>query len=69
MNRYTFIVLLTGLCLLPQTIFAQPKRIGYNNQQIYLNGINLAWINYSNDVGRGVPTDTSTFGNILPASS
>jgi hypothetical protein len=43
---------------------AQPKRIGYNHQQLFLSGANLAWINFANDIGPG-PTDTATFGGIL----
>ena len=45
--------------------FSQPPdRVPYNSQQLFLNGANLAWMNFSNDIGPGL-TDTATFGDIL----
>jgi hypothetical protein len=65
MNRYTALLLGIAFLLLSQSLPAQPKRIGYNNQQLYLSGLNIAWINYDNDVGSSIPTDTVEFTNIF----
>ena len=43
---------------------AQPKRITYNNQQLFLSGANLAWMNFANDLSPA-PFDTVTFGGTL----
>jgi hypothetical protein len=42
------------------------NRINYNNQQLFLNGCNLAWGSYANDVGTGNP-DTIGFTNAFTA--
>jgi Bacterial Ig domain/Carbohydrate binding module (family 35)/Secretion system C-terminal sorting domain len=44
--------------------FSQPNRVKYNNQQLFLSGANLAWINFSHDIGPG-NTDFNKFGDIL----
>jgi hypothetical protein len=36
------------------------NRLHYNNQDLFLSGCNLAWINFANDVGTGNP-DTTGF--------
>ncbi len=46
------------------SVHAQPGRVSYNNQQLFLSGANLAWMSYANDIGPGL-TDTATFGNTL----
>jgi Cellulase (glycosyl hydrolase family 5). len=58
---------LAGLVVLvfTQAVFSQMNRISYNHQQLFLNGANLAWVNFANDVGSSTPPDTTTFGNIL----
>jgi hypothetical protein len=43
-------------------ISAQSNRVGYNNQQLFLSGSNLAWVNYGQDIGLGT-TDTNAIGN------
>jgi hypothetical protein len=43
---------------------AQPNRITYNHQQLFLSGANLAWMNFANDLNP-LPFDTVTFGGIL----
>ncbi len=46
-------------------VFAQPpQRVPYNHQQLFLNGANLAWLSFANDIGPG-QTDTATLGTIL----
>jgi hypothetical protein len=54
------ILLLSGL----QLIHAQPKRIRYNNQDLFLSGANLAWLSFAHDIGPGA-TDFTTFGDVL----
>ena len=57
-------LLVASACLSLQTAFGQPNRITYNNQQLFLSGANLAWVNFANDIGPGV-TDTVAFRDIL----
>ncbi len=44
--------------------FCQNDRIEYNGQQLFLNGSNLAWINFANDIGAGT-TDVEQFGKLF----
>lgn len=53
------LIFLTG-----QTAFAQGSRIRYNNQDLFLSGANLAWLNFAGDIGRG-DTDLNSFADIL----
>ncbi len=43
---------------------AQPKRILYNDQDLFLSGANLAWLSFAHDIGPG-STDLATFGDVL----
>ena len=43
---------------------AQPNRISYNNQQLFLSGANLAWVNFANDIGPG-QTDFNAFATVM----
>ncbi len=52
--------LLILLCLMPLLAFSQPSTIEYNGQQIFLSGVNAAWINFGADIGNG-NTDTASF--------
>ena len=54
------LALVLGIC----AAGAQPKRIMFNSQQLFLSGANLAWMNFANDLGPS-PFDTVTFGNTL----
>ena len=38
------------------------NRVIYNEQSLFLNGSNLAWVSYGQDIGLGT-TDTTTIGN------
>ena len=49
------------LVIYAQNAFSQ-SRISYNNQQLFLSGSDLAWVNYGQDWGLGT-TDTATMGN------
>ncbi len=44
-------------------LFAQ-SRIGYNHQQLFLNGSNIAWVNFAGDLGPG-PLDTVSFRTVF----
>ncbi len=57
-------LLLTALTWRATALSQPPDRVPYNNQQLFLNGANLAWMSFSNDIGPGL-TDTATFGEIL----
>lgn len=50
--------------LISSLLIAQSNRIAYNNQQLFLSGANLAWVNFANDIGPGV-TDYNTFANVM----
>ena len=64
MIKQSFIGLLS--VVLTSAAFSQTmNRIHYNNQDLFLSGANLAWINYANDVGSSISSDTVTIGNIL----
>jgi hypothetical protein len=53
------VLVLFVVFLFAQTAFSQVNRISYNNQNLFLNGSNLAWVNYGSDWGLGT-TDTTT---------
>src|SRR5208283_1089475 len=57
------IVLLTSI-VFSQVVYSQTNRVKYNNQELFLNGANLAWVNFAGDAGTGSP-DTTTFGEIM----
>jgi hypothetical protein len=59
-----FFAACAGLFLLSYTILAQPKRIAYNNQQLFLSGANLAWVNFGADLGPG-NVDVAQFATIF----
>jgi Bacterial Ig domain/Secretion system C-terminal sorting domain/Carbohydrate binding module (family 35) len=65
MHILRHVLVLLVVLLFTQAAFSQLNRISYNNQQLFLSGSNLAWINYANDVGSTTPTDTTTFGRIF----
>ena len=47
-----------------QAVFSQNSRIKYNNQDLFLNGTNLAWINFASDIGSN-KFDEKTFADVL----
>jgi hypothetical protein len=49
---------------LSQAVFSQSSRIKYYNQDLFLNGSNLAWINFATDIGAN-KFDEKTFADIL----
>lgn len=44
--------------------FAQQNRIFFNDQQLFLSGANLAWVNFANDLGPA-PTDFGMFADVM----
>jgi hypothetical protein len=50
--------------MLTHIAVSQPNRIPYNNQRLYLNGANLAWVNFAADIGRG-NTDVAKFADVM----
>ena len=40
------------------------NRIHYNNQDLFISGSNLAWVNFANDIGPGF-TDTLRFADVM----
>ena len=40
------------------------SRIGFNNQQMFLNGSNIAWVNFAGDLGPN-PIDTTSFRTVF----
>jgi len=52
------------ILLFSSTAFSQINRIKYNNQELFLSGSNLAWVNFANDIGPGF-TDTLRFADVM----
>jgi hypothetical protein len=46
--------------------FAQGNRIRYNNQDLFLSGVNLAWMSFANDVGPAI-TNYDAFADFFLA--
>jgi hypothetical protein len=61
LSRYLVFLLLA--CAAAQGTLAQPNRIPYNSQQLFLSGANFAWVNFAADIGPGA-TDLATFADI-----
>jgi NedA-like, galactose-binding domain/Secretion system C-terminal sorting domain len=62
MKFYTFF-LLTSIILFCDSAFSQ-SRINYNNQDLFLNGSNVAWVNFAHDIGPGT-TNFARFSQIF----
>lgn len=45
-------------------IFAQDSLIEYNSQRLFLNGANLGWVNFAEDIGPG-ETNFTEFGRVF----
>lgn len=50
--------------LFTQVAFSQYNRVRYNNQDLFLNGTNLAWLSFAQDIGAG-KTDLNSFADIF----
>jgi hypothetical protein len=63
--KYSFRCLLIGFALgITQIVSSQENRIRYNNQDLFLSGANLAWIDFAGDIGPGA-TDFDSFADVL----
>ncbi len=60
----SFCVILFLTIISPQISNAQNDRIHFNNQQIFMNGSNIAWVNFAGDIGPG-STNFTRFGQIF----
>ncbi len=49
--RFTIIMLIGLFCSTPS--LSQENRISYNNQELFLSGANLAWLDFARDIGPG----------------
>jgi Bacterial Ig domain/Secretion system C-terminal sorting domain/Carbohydrate binding module (family 35) len=64
MGTVSRVTALLATLLMLHTGYAQSNRMRYNNQDLYLSGANLAWINFAHDIGPG-QTDFDAFAEIL----
>jgi hypothetical protein len=62
MHIIRYVLALLVMFLFTQAAVSQMNRVSYNNQQLFLNGSNLAWVNYGSDFGLGT-TDTTTMAD------
>lgn len=62
MRKLLLILLALGSCVLSQ---AQGNRIKYNNQEIFLNGTNIAWVSFGNDLGVNKKSKIEDFSKIF----
>ncbi len=60
-HRLTIITLLLSTVL---SDYSQSNRITYNGQELFLNGTNLAWIDFANDIGNE-NVDFEKFGTVF----
>ena len=58
-------LLFIGCVLAASTASAQTNRIHFNNQNIFLNGLNLAWRNFANDFGPNSTIDSAHFNSVF----
>ncbi|GAB5409837.1 MAG: hypothetical protein BalsKO_22020 [Balneolaceae bacterium] len=64
MKARVSIFIILFLVLIPQLLRAQSdNRIPFNNQELWLNGGNIAWVNFARDVGPGT-TPISDFAQM-----
>jgi hypothetical protein len=57
-------LLLIMILIISNSVFSQPNRISYNNQQLFLSGANLAWVNFAGDIGP-VVTNFNAFADVM----
>ena len=64
MRMATRLIIGCALLISAGLSFSQSSRVKYNNQQLFLSGANLAWVNFSHDIGPGT-TDFNRFADIF----
>ncbi|NWF89323.1 MAG: T9SS type A sorting domain-containing protein [Ignavibacteriaceae bacterium] len=57
-------IILAAVIIFNAVLISQSNRISYNNQQLFLSGANLAWVNFANDIGPG-ETDFNSFATVM----
>ena len=62
--RLTLCVCITAFILSATPPAGAQSRITFNHQQLFLNGTNIAWVNFSNDLGPGA-LDTVSFRTVF----
>ncbi len=60
----SFGVIIFSLVISAQLIYAQSNRAKFNNQEIFMSGSNVAWVNFAGDIGPG-STNFARFGQIF----
>lgn len=59
-------MILSLYLLMTGFLFSQSNRIVYNAKPVFLNGANVAWINFAHDIGNpDAPADTAQFRKIF----
>lgn len=60
------ILIISLVLLIPGMLFSQNNRIEHNGKPLFLSGANVAWINFSHDIGNpNAPSDTALFRKIF----
>ncbi|MBO8130949.1 MAG: T9SS type A sorting domain-containing protein [Candidatus Marinimicrobia bacterium] len=57
-------IIISILIIHTVNIYGQLNRIGFNDQDLFLNGVNVAWINFARDIGPS-PTDFKAFADMF----
>jgi hypothetical protein len=62
-----YVLLITGIIVLGDSaVWADNSRIYFNNQDLFLNGLNLAWRSFANDIGPSAGTpDLAHFEDVF----
>jgi F5/8 type C domain/Secretion system C-terminal sorting domain len=60
----SFMLIISLIIISAQHINAQNDRVKFNNQEIFMSGSNVAWVNFAGDIGPG-STNFARFGEIF----
>ncbi len=64
--KKSIVTIVTASLLMAAGLQAQNNRIQFNGQNLFLNGINLAWSSFANDIGPNPSTpDTNHFDDVF----
>lgn len=53
------------LVLASFSLFAQGNRVPFHGKEIFVNGLNIAWVNFANDIGPNSKTDIEKFRTVF----
>ncbi len=59
-SKFTNAIIVCAISFLAMPVHAASNRIYYNNQDLFLNGANLAWRNFADDIGPTTSTPDMT---------